>query len=153
VQLALMEAEGFRAPATIQSLNFPAVGGGARVVFSVLSDDYTVGACRESDIANLVADGSLEQGEVVVIRSVPAVPEVVFVCREADRIYFGRILAGLGLRLASPGDDAEEMLAAALLENSGMGGLRPISEEEIARAAALFERMKGGDHRGAHGPY
>lgn len=143
VQLELLEAEGFRAPERIQSLHFPAAGGGARVVFSVLFEGYTLGACRESDIADLIAGGSIEGGEVAVIRSSPAVPELVFVCREPNAAYFGRVLAGLALRLASPGDDPEEGIAAALLRSSGMRSIRPIAGEEIARAAALFDRIAG----------
>jgi hypothetical protein len=153
VQLELLEAEGFRAGEGTQSLHYPKAGGAARVVFSVLFEGYTLGACRRSDIENLIAEGSIAEGEVAVVRSSPAVPEMVFACREPDAAYFGRILAGFALRLANPGDDPEEQVAAALLGSGGMRSVRPIAGEEITRAAALFGRMKGENREGAFQPY
>jgi len=152
VQLELLEAEGFRAAEGYRSLHFPEAGGAARVVFSVLFEGYTLGACRRSDIDDLTADGSIAEDEVAVIRSGPAVPELVFACRGSDAVYFGHVLEGFALRLANPGDDPEEQVAAALLARGGMRSVRPITGEEITRAAALLGRMTGENREGVSRP-
>jgi ABC-type phosphate/phosphonate transport system substrate-binding protein len=142
VQLAWLESQGIDAPDRIESLNFaPSPGAGARVVYSVLAGEFPYGACRESDLAGLIATGSVGRDELTVVRSIPAVPEVVIACRPEDADYYERILKKIATRMAAPDPMGADRDAVELLKVRGMRSLRPVSEYELQSAASLFETM------------
>lgn len=145
VQLSQLEAEGFRAPQRLDSLRFapaPAPGAGIRVVYSVATGHSAMGACRASDILDAVKRGGIGPGELTVVRSSPAVPEVVLACRPRDADYYRGVLARAAARMAAPETEGRAGDAVELLQNRGMRSLLPISDAELERVAALHEEME-----------
>lgn len=144
VQLLLLESEGFAAPETIASLRFaPVVGGATWVVYAVLFGEYAVGACRQSDLAALVSTGSLRGDEITVVRTSPAVPEVVLACRSEDAGYYRGLLETISAKLADPNPPGTDRDAIELMKSRGMRSLLRVSQDELGRATALFDRMRG----------
>jgi hypothetical protein len=145
VQLGLLESEGFRTPGRLDSLRFapaPAPGAGLRVVYSVATGECALGACRASDLSGAVRAGGVGRGELSIVRSSPAVPELLIACRAADADYYLRVLTKTAARVAASAVGARDRDAVELLKSRGMRSLRPISGAEIERAAALYEKME-----------
>jgi hypothetical protein len=143
LQLEMLESEGFRVPERIQSLRFAETpGAGTRVVYSVAMGQSDLGACRASDLADAVREGGIARGELSIVHSRPSLPEVVVACRTEDVDYYRLVLARTAARMAVPEPAGRWQDAVALLDGKGMRSLRPISEEELERAAALHEKME-----------
>jgi hypothetical protein len=143
LQLRVLESGGFAAPRNLDGLNFASVGnGGARVVFEVLVGDYVLGACRKSDLSELVEAGSVGDHEITVVRAVPALPEWIIACRVEDLDYYAGLLDGIATRLATPGRPPRNDDTAALLKARGVRSLRPVFSEELELAATLFAEMQ-----------
>lgn len=144
VQLALLESEGFAAPEKVESLRFaPSPGDANWVVFAVLFGRFSVGACRQSDLLDLVDQGSADGEELTVVRSSPAVPEVVLACRPADAEYYRNVLRLTAARLADPSPSGKDRDAVELLKSRGVRSLLPVTQDELKRAIELFDRMEG----------
>ena len=144
IQLALLESEGFAAPEQIGSLRFaPSPGSPAWVVYAVLFGEFALGACRQSDLDELVSSGGVKSDELAVVRSVRAVPEIVLACRPEDVDYYRSVLRLTAARLAEPGPTGWDRDATELLKSRGMRSLLPVFPEELERAEELYERMEG----------
>jgi hypothetical protein len=144
VQLAWLESRGFDVPDRLETLSFaPEPGAGPRVIYSVLMGQHRYGACRASDLAGLIAAGGVGGGELSVVHSMPAVPELVLACRGEDRAYYEGVLKRIAIRIAAPEPADGDRDAVELLKSRGMRSLRPVSQDEFERAAALFESMQG----------
>lgn len=141
LQLAYLESSGFETPGRIGALSFaPAPGGGARTVFSVLFGEFSLGACRASDVAALVKAGEIGENELAVVKSLPALPETVLACRAEDAGYFEVIFRNIAVTLASP--TVRDRAAVDRMRNSGFRSLRPVSPDELDRLLRLFESME-----------
>ena len=140
MQLVFLESSGFETPELIGDLLFvPAPGGGTRAVFSVLFGDVSLGACRASDVAALVKAGDIAENELVVVKSLPALPETVLACRAEDAGYFEAVFKNIAVTLAAPA--VRDRAAVARLRNSGFRSLRPVTPDELDRLLRLFESM------------
>jgi hypothetical protein len=143
VQLALLESEGFAAPEKVDSLRFaPSPDDATWVVYAVLFGRFSVGACRQSDVLDLFAKGDARGEELAVVRSIPAIPEVVLACRPADAEYYRNVLKSTAARLADPSSSVKDRSAVDLLKSRGMRSLLPVTQDELDRAIELFERME-----------
>lgn len=143
LQLHLLEKEGFAAPGGLNALNFaPVPSGGSRVVFEVLMGGYTLGACRKSDLDDMVEAGSLREGEVVVVRDVPALPERIIACRKKDQDYYSGLFQKISVRLSTPTRSPRTDDTAELLEARGIRSLRPVTSEELSLASDLFAQIR-----------
>jgi hypothetical protein len=143
LQLEVLESRGFHAPEKLQSLRFaPASDTGIRVAYAVALGDCVVGACRASDVAEAEKQGGIERGELSVIHSTPAVPEVIVACRPDDVDYYRNLLAQTAAQIAAPEPDSRWREAVELLESRGMRSLRPVSREEVARAVSLRDAIE-----------
>jgi len=147
VQLAMLDSSGFAAPDEIASLQFATVPGATaapgRVVFSVLMGEYAYGACRRSDLASLIEAGEVHSDELRVVESRPAAPELIVACRPVDARYYRRVLERTSATIALTESSERESSAVELLRSRGMKSLRPVSPEELERAAALYDEMRG----------
>jgi hypothetical protein len=142
LQLQELESEGFRAPDDLRSLRFARTpAAGTRVVYSVATGACDMGACRASDLADAVTRGGVERGELTVLRSSPALPEVVIACKAEDADYYRSVLAQTAARMAVPEPANRWQDAVALLDSRGMRSLRPVAAEEMERAAALYNAL------------
>jgi hypothetical protein len=141
LQLAFLESSGFEAPEKIGNLSFaPSPGAGARTVFSVLFGEFLLGACRASDMAVLVEAGEIDENELVVVKSLPALPETVLACRARDAGYFEAVFNNIAVTLAFPG--VRDRAAVYRLRSSGFRSLRPVTADEIDRLLRLFDAME-----------
>jgi len=136
-QLRALDGEGVALPATLAGLRFAEGLGDVRVVYSVLFDRYRVGACRESDVLALVASGRIDSGEIRVIRRLPALPEMIFAARNADRAYYKKHLGRLRTALldpeaAGPGHDAVDLLVSL-----GVRGVVPVTDAQVSAIDSL----------------
>ena len=111
------------------------------MVFSVLTGECMLGACRLSDVTELVDAGLIKTGEVEVARSSAAAPELVVACRPGDAGYYRDILKNVAARIAAPGQLGRERDAVGLMKSRGMRSLRPLPDEQLERAAELFDRI------------
>ncbi|MGD8414102.1 MAG: PhnD/SsuA/transferrin family substrate-binding protein [Candidatus Latescibacterota bacterium] len=141
VQLAALESEGFRAPDGVGSLNFASTG--TRVVYSVALGQAAIGACPSSDLADAIAAGGIGRHELSVVQSFPAVPELLIACKPDDAGYYRPVLARISEMMAVGGDSGRRRKAVEMMKNAGMRRLRPVSEKELDRAAALIGEMSG----------
>jgi len=142
VQLSLLESEGFRAPGGIESLHFASPPGtGSRVIYSVALGQSVLGACRASDLADAVSNGGIGRDELSIVRSSPAVPELVVACKPEDVDYCRRVLERTAVRMAVGETTGRHRNAVELMDNEGMRSLRPVSQAELERAAALYSQM------------
>jgi len=142
VQLSLLESEGFRAPGGIESLRFASPPGtGSRVIYSVALGQSVLGACRASDLADEVRNGGIGRDELSIIRSSPAVPEVVIACKPEDVDYWRGVLGRTASRMAVGETTGRHHNAIELMDNEGMRSLRPVSPAELERAASLYSQM------------
>ncbi len=107
-----------------------------------------LGACRASDLANAVEEGGVRRDELSIVRSVPAVPEILIACRAADVDYYKGVLERTAGRMAAPEPSARCRSAVELLEERGVRSLQPVSAGQMERAAALYDRMGQGFQSG-----
>jgi len=143
LQLGILAEMGFHVPKRIGTLRFAETSGaGTRVVYSVLLGRYALGACRASDLARAVDSGGVGKDELTVVRSIPAVPEVIVASRRADADYYRRVLGRTAARIAHPQSSGRERGAVERLKSRGVRSLRPITEEDLRRARAIFEEMQ-----------
>ncbi len=142
VQLEQLESRGFTSPDRVASLRFAPMPSAARVVFSVLMGASAYGACRQSDLTELVAAGDLDRNELQVVFSSPAVPELVVACRPADAEYYRHLLSRTAARIAVLESSGMVREAALLLRSRGMRSMRPVSQDELDRTVALFDLMQ-----------
>jgi hypothetical protein len=142
LQLAFLESAGFETPERIGDLSFaPTPGGGTRTVFSVLFGEYPLGACRTSDVAALVEAGDIEKNELVVVGSLPALPETVLACRVEDTDYFEAVFRNIAVTMVFPA--ARDRETVDRLRIHGFQSLRPVTPDELDRLLRLFESMGG----------
>lgn len=146
IQLRALEsrgAGGFAVPVDPGELHFVGPPGAeTRVVYEVLLGRYTAGACRRSDVDRLVEAGELARDEIAVSLAMPALPEQIIACREADREYYLDLLESMATRLASPGGSTSERDTAALLRSRRIRSLRPVIPEEVALAEELYDQAR-----------
>jgi hypothetical protein len=144
LQLYMLESKGFTIPGDIAALRFAPDGRGAAwVVFSVLFGEYTVGACRQSDLSRLVAAGSLNREDLAVVSREPAIPETILAARPESAEKMRTVLDGIAALLSGEAMTDRERAEVDRLRYAGIGSLLPVSDRDLDRAAELFERMEG----------
>jgi hypothetical protein len=149
LQLRMLEEKGFAAPRNLDALNFaPTPDGAPRVVFEVLMGGYTLGACRRSDLDELVEAGSLGVEELAVVKEIPALPELVVACRAEDREYFTDLFQRISVRLAASTRSDSRDVTAALFKACGIRSLRPVTSNELILASDLFAHMQSRNSAG-----
>jgi hypothetical protein len=142
LQLAFLESSGSRGPDRLEQLRFaPPPGGGTRVVYSVLFGESPIGACRLSDLLAAVEAGDIGKNELSVVKTIPALPEMVIACFPRDREYFEPVLGRIAARIAAP-EEPDSALAENLARR-GLGKLRPVSDDDLERLSQVFEFVDG----------
>jgi hypothetical protein len=109
----------------------------------VLFGEFSLGACRLSDLRELISNGGVKGDALTVVRSSPAVPEIVLACRQTDADYYRSVLKLTAAKLADPDPAGRDRDAIELLKSRGVGSLVPVTQEELERATELFESMSG----------
>jgi ABC-type phosphate/phosphonate transport system substrate-binding protein len=141
VQAEALAASGFELPADTTRLRFEGSKEDAtRVIFGVVFGDYKLGACKQSEIASLSENGSIDARGLRVVASGDVLPETVLAAARREARYFDRKIASVAALLdrarspASP-DDTIELLKAV-----GVCGLERLSDDRLSHTRLLFER-------------
>lgn len=143
VQLSLLEAEGFTAPGGLGSLRFASTpGAGTRVVYSVALGQSALGACRASDLTEAVRSGGIGGDELTIVRSSPALPELVVAGRPSDAAYLAGVLERIAAALLVEDSAGRRRAAVRMMKIEGMRRLRPVERGELEKAAELYSQMK-----------
>jgi hypothetical protein len=117
-----------RFSSTGRSLGFIAAGG----------VDYS--ACRQSDVNALLKTGAIEQGDLTVLHSWPAVPELLVVGHQEDAVYLSKILHELRLLFEDPSASPRIQRAVRNLRYfHDVAGVTPVDVEQIATIEALLK--------------
>lgn len=112
------------------------------VIYSVLHGKYPWGACKLSELASLIDRGILKSGELRVIHSEDALPDIVIGARTADSSYYTRKLGAVATLLEETELAARRDDTVDLLKSHGVRRLEPVTSPRIERAAALFDRFE-----------
>lgn len=119
VQLRALEERGVVFPAMLDELEFaPPPGHAERVVYSVATGRYRLGAVPRRVVSRMISEGKIAADEVAIVATLPSMPETVLCHREG-----GRVPEPLTTR-------AETVFGPVL---------SPIGAAEIAQLDALFE--------------
>ncbi|MEJ2720659.1 MAG: hypothetical protein P8181_05905 [bacterium] len=140
VQADALERTGLGMPTDLRDLEFTgSAAGGSRAVFDVLCGAYRFGACKLSEITDLLRDGSMQAGELHVWDAGDALPEVVIAARGSLEYYERKLgsVAGMLDEVTSPPRENETV---ALLKSRGVRRLVPLGPERISETRRLFER-------------
>ncbi len=111
---------------------------GTPVIYSVLYGKYRWGACKLSELAELIERGILKAGSVSVVHSEDALPELVICARDDDSSYYTRKLTAVANLLGEAGSPARRDKTVDLLKSHGIRRLDPVSRTRMDRAAALY---------------
>lgn len=145
-QMDALERLGRPLPATIDDLDFAASRGtGPGPIWAVVLGDAPLAACRASDVDAFGEETGLNDA-VTVVRSAPALPEMVLACHSADRAYIEARLRAAELVLEGEGG-AGVRDSAALLRDRGIAAIHPMGRDQmraLERVRALARRMEAG---------
>ena len=123
------------------------MGGGrdaTRVVFAVIFGQYRLGACRLSAITEMSQRDWLKTGELTIVESAEALPELIIAARSDDAEYYRRKLAGLQARLEAAGGGTNDE-TERLLRSLGVRRLAVTTPERLARVERLAAAYGGFD--------
>jgi len=144
VQAEALSRSGFELPADTARLRFEGTKGDAtRVIFGVVFGAYTLGACKQSEIASLSASGSIDARGLRVVVSGDVLPETVLAAARGEARYFDRKIGAVAALLDRERSTANPDDTIELLKAVGVCGLDRLSEERFSHTRALFERFGG----------
>jgi ABC-type phosphate/phosphonate transport system substrate-binding protein len=143
IQMEAMIHRGFEPPETLAELRFEGLRGNAsRVIFGVLHGAYPLGACKMSELHALSELGLLHGGELRVIHTDEALPELIIASRTKETRYYQRKLKRMAARLQADPSPVTQNETVRLLKSFGIKGLHPVTNEQLERARALINTFE-----------
>ena len=142
-QLSLLANRGFEAPRDPGVLNFAGSDDDhSRIVLGVALGRYRVGACRGSDVARLVARGVIDAGEITVLESAPALPEILIAVSDQDVRYYSERLRGIAAYFEASTLPPSRADTVRLMQSRGMRSLSPVGDDVMGRLDDLFTEVE-----------
>lgn len=140
--LSILFDRGFEAPAGVDAFRFEgAETDRSRVIFSVLFGDYRIGACRLTDLTELIEAGVIRQGELKVIGGRETFPDWIIATRREDESYYRGKLRSISRTLRSDVATTNQGEQVRLLKSYGIGDLEPVDTLAIQAASTLRRRF------------
>ena len=116
-------------------------GDATRAIYAVVHGRYRYGACRSSDLDALFHSGGLQPAEVVVVREVLAVPEMILAVRGRHVPYLERSIKAVAVIIAANESQGRHADTVRRLKSGGIRQISPARDEQLNRAAELLSRV------------
>jgi hypothetical protein len=142
VQADALSRSGFGLPADERELRFEGSKGDATgVIFGVIFGAYTLGACKQSEVALLSEKGVIDPSKVRVVLSDEVLPETVLAVARREAGYFDGKLVTVAKLFAGDASPASRDDTVELLKAAGVCGFERLGEERLGRTRTFFERF------------